>query len=148
MGAAAYAAIPDADGNFYACVANSSGTIRLIQKSATCRASERLVSWPAAQADVPVTTTYVKRADKTVNAAAVADSVVAFCDSGDVATGGGFQEFSTVLEVRDSQPAPPLGQGTDPENGDNPVGWHVNVRKTDAVETPTFTAFAVCQHTE
>lgn len=64
-----------------------------------------------------------------------------FCNSGDVATGGGFESFSPVLEVRSSTPLPP-------QNGDDPNGWRVNVRKTDTVEEPTVSVFVVCQHTE
>jgi len=63
-----------------------------------------------------------------------------FCNSGDVATGGGFESFSPVLEVRSSTPLPP-------QNGDDPNGWRVNVRKTDTVEEPTVSVFVVCQHT-
>jgi hypothetical protein len=140
------------DERIYACVNNGDGTIRQVAgPDSTCSKGWHSLSWSAENPPatvIPTTTTYIKRADRTLNAQAINASVDAFCDSGDIATGGGFQSFSTVLEVRESQPALESGQGSDPQDGDNPVGWHVNVHKTDTVETPTFTAFAICQHTE
>jgi hypothetical protein len=87
MGATAYAAIPDADGNFYACVTNSSGTIRLIEKSTSCRASERRVSWPAGQAELKIYR--VTGFTGTSQQGPLVHST-ASCDDGDPVTGGGF----------------------------------------------------------
>lgn len=47
-GAIAYAAIPSNTGVFTACMTKSSGTIRLIEATDTCRSAEQKVSWNAA----------------------------------------------------------------------------------------------------
>ena len=44
-GVAAYAAIPSSTGVFTACMTKSSGTIRLVEATETCRSSEQKVSW-------------------------------------------------------------------------------------------------------
>jgi hypothetical protein len=138
LGAAAYAAIPDADGNFYACVANASGTIRLIQKSTTCRASEQRVSWPAGQADVPVTTTYRKLKQFLLPADDFVHESVE-CDDGDVATGGGFSTPAT-------SPIPRSSIQVVDDNG-VPVAWRVFLdNRGNGADGSTVSV--ICQHTE
>jgi hypothetical protein len=87
--AVAMGAIPDSDGNFYACVTKASGSIRMIDKSSSCRASEQRVSWPAQQAELKV-----YRAGGTTGTLAGSGtplvSSIASCDDGDPVTGGGF----------------------------------------------------------
>jgi hypothetical protein len=129
----------------YACVNNGDGTIRQVAGADTaCPKGWHNLSWSAENppaTTIPETTTYVIRGERTINAQAVGVGVDTFCNSGDVATGGGFESFSPVLEVRSSTPLPP-------HDGDDPNGWRVNVRKTDTVEEPTVSVFVVCQHTE
>jgi hypothetical protein len=89
VGAAiATGAIPDEDGNFYACVTKTSGTIRMIEKGATCRSSETKVSWAA---DQPVLDSYKATAfnDTDENDLPLVQAL-AQCDAGDIVTGGGF----------------------------------------------------------
>lgn len=85
--AVALGAIPDADGSFYACVTNSSGSIRMIDKSTSCKQNERRVSWPAGQAELKIYD--VTGAAGTLQQGPLVHSV-ASCDDGDPITGGGF----------------------------------------------------------
>jgi hypothetical protein len=87
--AVAMGAIPDGDGNFYACVTNSSGTIRMIDKSATCRQSERRVSWPSQQAELKIYSTTGGTGTLEGAGSPLVHST-ASCDDGDPLTGGGF----------------------------------------------------------
>ena len=85
--AVALGAIPDSDGNFYACVKNSKGTIRMIDKSTTCKPNELRVSWPAQQAELKI-----YRASGSTGTLSQGPLVtsIASCDDGDPVTGGGF----------------------------------------------------------
>lgn len=89
VGAAiATGAIPDQDGNFYACVTKTSGTIRMIEKGTTCRSSETKVSWAA---DQPVLDSYkVISFNDTDEDDLPLVHAIARCDDGDIVTGGGF----------------------------------------------------------
>ena len=144
-------AIAQTTGNerIYACVNNGDGAIRQVAgPDVACSKSSHQLSWSAENppaTTIPTTTTYIRRADQTINAGAAGASATAFCDSGDIATGGGYASFNPALQVRASQPYLP---GNNPQDGDTPLGWLVNVHNTSTVETPTVTAFAICQHTE
>ena len=95
----AFGAIPDADGNFYACVTNTSGTIRMIDKSNTCRQSERRVSWPAKQAELKI---YGVTGDAgTLAGGSPLVHSTASCDDGDPLTGGGFSMDGGPFNIDD-----------------------------------------------
>ena len=109
MGATAYAAIPNEDGNIYACYSNGDGAVRVHQDPAkVCPKNWSPLEWSAAPADVPVTTTYRKNKEFVLTAdELVAESVD--CDDGDVATGGGFSTPTSSPIPRTS--APLIGDG-------------------------------------
>ena len=86
--AVALGAIPDSDGNFYACVKKSNGTIRMIDKSQTCTIKEQRVSWPAQQAELKIYR--VSGFTGTLEQGSPLVTSIASCDDGDPVTGGGF----------------------------------------------------------
>jgi hypothetical protein len=124
--AVATGAIPDGDGNFYACV-NSAGNVRLIEKSESCRKSERRVSWPAGQAELKL---YSSHSSAVTNQPSTLVRAYANCDEGDPVTGGGFN--------LDSAAPPNAGDvtvlGSEPGNfsGPNIEGWRATASITSS----------------
>lgn len=98
--AVATGAIPDADGNFYACVTKTSGTIRMIDKSASCRTTERKVSWPADQAELKVYRASGSAGTLEQQGSPLVTSI-ASCDDGDPVTGGGFTMSGGPFNIDD-----------------------------------------------
>ena len=138
MGATAYAAIPNDDGNIYACYSNGDGSVRVHQDPAkVCPKNWSPLKWPSGQADVPVTTTYRKIKQFALTADELVNESVD-CDDGDVATGGG---FSTPT----SSPIPRVSAQR-VEDG-LPVGWSVFLDNRGLAVNAS-TVSVICQHTE
>jgi hypothetical protein len=135
MAATAYAAIPNDDGNIYACYSNGDGSVRVHEDPAkVCPKRWSPLKWSAGQPDVPVTTTYRKAAQTSVDSG-FGKQVEVPCEEGDVATGGGFS-VTSVFDVLTSAPS------IDAD------GWVVDVVNSRAADARTFNAYVVCQHTE
>jgi hypothetical protein len=135
LGAAiAVASIPDGDGNFYACVANGAGTIRMIEKSVTCRSSETRVSWPAQQASLQI-----YRAGGGAGAfdptSPIASSI-ASCDDGDPVTGGGFSFSGTNISIDDLAVL-----SSEPGHFQNHDEWQVSA----IIDNPGLQVFAIAR---
>lgn len=137
MGAAAFAAIPNADGNIYACYSNGDGSLRVQHDPAKpCPRNWSPLKWPAT-----VTTTYARFAQEEITGPALVD---ARCDEGDVATGGGFG-IPSKADV--GEPAAILYQSNPVFGSDGvPFAWRVNVQA--AADDVRVNSWVVCQHTE
>jgi hypothetical protein len=137
-GAVAFGAIPNADGNIYACYSNGDGTVRVKQDpAAPCAKGWSALKWTAGQAQVPVTTTY-RKFEEAVVPAGEDELFELACNDGDVATGGGFGWVPfDAFEVAVSRPTNTAGV---------PDGWLVAVRNVGGLNEAT--AYVVCQHSE
>ena len=138
VGGVAWAAIPNADGNIYACYSTGDGSVRVKDDPAKpCAKGWAPLSWTAGQPDVPVTTTY--RVQRNVNVPANGGGgAVVECNDGDVATGGGHAMLLGSSGYAD-QSFPP---GSTP-----PDSWLLHVINTTDNDTQA-ALFVVCQHTE
>lgn len=146
VGGVAWAAIPNADGNIYACYSTGNGEVRVQDDPAKpCPKSWSPLNWTAGQPDVPVTRTYVR-----LNQQRPSDKEIykidVFCDDGDVATGGGYDTETTlafyggpVVRVFGSSPLVNSAIGA--------YGWRVTFQSDFVVETIVNT-WVICQHTE
>lgn len=142
IGATAFAAIPNADGNIYACYNNGDGSVRVQNDPAKlCAKNWSPLKWTAGQPDVPVTTTYIKREVDTAPAGFANGLSTVRCDEGDVAVSGG---VLVHLDSRDNLQLENTFPASD--NTVKPIGWTVDLKHTGGQED-TYTAFVVCQHT-
>lgn len=140
LGATAFAAIPNADGNIYACYSDGDGSVRVQQDPAKpCPKKWSPLKWAAAQPEVAQPTTYQVREDAVIPAGG-ADEFVVECDSGDVATGGGyFTPGPDNVYVQLSEPYP---GGLDVHEA--PTGWHVTLWSNLTTAGAATSAYAVC----
>jgi hypothetical protein len=107
IGVVAVAAIPDADGNVYACYNKQTGAVRLIDKSETCRTIENRTHWASAQRAVQKT--YVVEGPFVffpANDNRLGDDATANCRAGDVATGGGATDHNIGIKIIGEQMQP------------------------------------------
>jgi hypothetical protein len=146
-GVVAQAAIPNADGNIYACYDNKSGAVRVQDDPAVpCAKGSTALHWSASQPHVPVTTTYVVRASGLVQPSGQPDSIIdvrANCNAGDVATGGGvFNVWDGLVAQDEPGPTDNFGVPLSP-----PTQWH-GVFNNHASFGGVAIVHAVCQHTE
>ena len=143
LGGVAWAAIPNADGNIYACYSNGDGSVRVkSDPAAPCPKNWSPLNWTAGQPDVPVTTTYIKREVTTVPPNFANGLATVRCDQGDVAVSGGVLvhlDSRGNLRLTNSFPAS--------DNTVKPIPWTVDLVH-DSGQEDAFTAFVVCQHTE
>ena len=135
IGAAiATGAIPDADGNFYACVNNASGAIRMIDKSNTCRAGERRVSWPAQQAELTIYR--AGGSQGSYDPTSPVATSIASCDDGDPVTGGGFSFSGSNITIDDLAVL-----RSEPGHFQNHDEWQVSA----VIDNPDLHVFAVAR---
>lgn len=129
IGGIAYAAIPGPDGVIHGCYKTADGKLRVIDDTATCADSETALNWnqTGLQGPAGITTTYTVRADGSIPANGSA-SVVASCNSGDAATGGGYNANGSPLGQ-----LPPLSVERElPLPFDAPISWRVDVSNSTA----------------
>lgn len=140
MGAAAYAAIPNADGNIYACYSNSDGAVRVQNDPAKpCAKNWSPLNWAAAQPDIPVTRTYRRSHPGPANQLG---GLSVMCDEGDVATGGGYRLAPGFTAIT-SQPINTVAAELPPS------GWGLRIENTGSdFPEEVVQVWVVCQHTE
>jgi hypothetical protein len=131
IGGAAFAAIPDADGDIYACYAKQTGIVRVVEKATVCKSSETRTQWSASQPAPP--TSYQVVQEETVESSG-ANQVIAECDQGDTVTGGGFDLVPIEVRVQTSRAV--LGL-------DGLRGWVVTFANRDTT-SHTVRAYVVC----
>jgi hypothetical protein len=135
------------DERIYACVNNGDGTVRVVSgPDVTCNKSSHPLSWSAENPPsqhIPVTTTYQREVTGSVSGSALA--LIATCDEGDVATGGGYSNLASpqIVTIRLSLP---LDDPQNPGQG-TPTSWVVTFDSTISGAGPV-SASVVCQHTE
>jgi hypothetical protein len=140
VGGVAWAAIPNADGNIYACYNTGDGSIRVKDDPAkACAKGWAPLQWTAGQAHVPVTTTYRKFGSIEFAAGSTIGFSNVECNEGDTVVSGGFILGSNTQSVVRSEP----------ETGFNTPGregWTTQVR--EPAPPGAAVAIAICQHTE
>lgn len=93
---------------YYACVNNSSGTIRMRREGKSCKNNETLIDWnqrgpagpPGPQGEPGVIGFYKSYAQVYVDNDDPGAHVVAYCSPGDQVTGGGFGVSPTLVTYR------------------------------------------------
>ena len=153
---AAYAAIPGSDGTIKGCYAttdalllgipHSKGDMRAVDGAENCRSYEKTVTWnqkgpkgdpgpagPPGPSFANVTVR-VKNISGTGGASGTAS-----CESGELATGGGFFAGGngSYVRVLKSHPEPPV-------NGAQPTGWHVWVVQDNENHYFAGGVYAIC----
>ena len=111
-----------------------------------CPKGSSPLKWSAGQPHVPVTTTYVVRAAALVEAAGQPNSnldIVASCNSGDVATGGGYFNTWDGLRAQD-EPGPVTNTGAPISP---PTQWR-GLFHNSATFAGVAQVNVVCQHTQ
>ena len=143
-GVVAQAAIPDADGNIYACY-DSKGAVRVQGDASPCPKGWTALTWAAGQnANVPVTTTYKVTAEAVVAPGGNVGGALASCHDGDLATGGGYFMHDSTLE--DGRTRALASLPTERADGST-SGWAVTFTNNGASDVQV-EVYAVCQHTE
>ena len=138
--AAVQAAIPDGDGNIYACY-DKTGNVRVIDEDVqgtACPKGWSSLKWPGRPEPAPQTTTYSDERSVTLNPLESRRFDLA-CDAGDIAVGGGYSapDGMSVLESR------PTGSGGERPT---PTAWQFVV-KNPAPDHFGVIVYVVCQHT-
>jgi hypothetical protein len=146
VGGVAWAAIPNGDGNIYACYNTGDGSVRVKDDPAKpCAKGWSPLKWTASQPQIPppphipVTTTYRLRSENQIepNGGGLFELP---CRDGDVAAGGGFYAPSPGLRVFISAPRGPGDESL-------PTSWQVGADNAGP-NGGSIAAFVVCQHTE
>jgi len=133
MGATAFAAIPNSDGNIYACYSNGDGSVRVQNDPAKpCSKNWSPLKWAATQPVAPTLSTYQNGTLETEVPPHGTAVATAECDDGDIATGGGFMT-APELKVRYETVS----------DSAQPTDWKVAMENEGAFER-TFNAFVIC----
>lgn len=129
------------DGNtIHACAKQQGGDLRLVSDAGSCLPSEMAVSWniQGPQGPPGVVGAHIRSASETSTETFFA--VIAQCEQGEIATGGGFFMAGPALsfaQLRNSGPIAQLG-------GDVPTAWYAAVNKPGTDEELTLSADVIC----
>jgi hypothetical protein len=137
--AVAFGAIPNGDGNIYACYSNGDGSIRVHDDPSTpCAKGWSPLHWAAAQPSIPTTTIRLHNAATFKLEGPEVKRDQEMCNSGDIAITGGYTTDGGV-RVDESQPVT--------NKAGDPIGWEF-VLANFTGEDRFVTISVVCQHTE
>lgn len=137
------------DGNtIHACKKNQSGTIRLVDSADQCLPSETLVEWgvqgPAGPPGVVDAHVHLASINSDEEGSDDAATATAFCETGEIALGGGYVASGFAVEVGDDRPVEMGGLALD--DGDTPGGWLVSVRNPSG-DSFTLSVWVICAPT-
>lgn len=137
------------DGNtIHACKKNQNGDVRLVDDADQCLPNETLVEWgvqgPAGPSGVVDAHVHVVSINSDEEGSDNTASATAFCETGEVALGGGYVASGFAVEVSDDRPLDM--EGFAPDDGDTPGAWLASVRNPSG-DSFTLDVWVICAPT-